>query len=140
VGESQGEGKAKYVYVTTVALILLIGICLRLSFGPLLFPIPNIVAWPVGGVFPLIGSMIFNKWHGLKDKIYGGELVTQGIYDHIRHPHYSSIILIMFGASFLTQSLLVLSFAILNVIILNQAAKEEEEYLIKNTKLYTRNI
>ena len=127
----QREEKAKYVYLTIIVFVLLIGVCLRLFFGPFLFPIPNIVAWLVGGIFFLAGSIISYQWHKLKDKIYEGKLVTEGIYAHIRHPHYSSIILMMFGASFLLQSLLVFLFAILNVIILNQAAKKEEEYLIK---------
>ena len=129
--EDQKEEKAKYLYITIVVLILSIGVCLRLFFGPFLFPIPKIVAWSVGGIFFLVGSIISNQWHKLKDEIYKGKLVTEGIYAHIRHPHYSSIILMMFGASFLLQSLLVFLFAILNVIILNQAAKEEEDYLIK---------
>jgi protein-S-isoprenylcysteine O-methyltransferase Ste14 len=130
-GKDQREEKAKYVYMTMVALILLIGFCLRLFLGPLLFSIPNILAWSVGIVFLLISSIIFNQWHKLKDRIYRGELVTEGIYKYVRHPHYSSIILMMFGVSFLLQSLLILLFAILNTIILNRAAKEEEEYLIK---------
>jgi len=89
------------------------------------------VAWSVGGVFLLVGSIIFIQWHKLKEEIYKGVLVTKGIYEHIRHPHYLSIILMMFGASFFLQSLWVLIFAILNVIILNEAARKEEDYLIK---------
>ncbi|MCF3653254.1 MAG: isoprenylcysteine carboxylmethyltransferase family protein [Aigarchaeota archaeon] len=129
--ESQRKEEAKYVYMTTVVLILLIGFCLRLFFGPLLFPITDVVAWSIGGIFLLISSIISYQWHKLKGKIYEGKLVTEGIYAYIRHPHYSSIILMIFGISFLLQSLLVFLFAILNVIILNQAAKEEEGYLIK---------
>ena len=92
--------KAKYVYTAIVVFIFLTGVYVKLFFGPLLFPIPNIVAWSVGGVFLLVGSIIFIQWHKLKEEIYKGVLVTKGIYEHIRHPHYLSIILMMFGASF----------------------------------------
>jgi len=125
------EEKAKYVYASIVVFILLTGVYVRLFFGPFLFPVPNIVAWSVGGVFLLVGSILFIQWHKLKDEIYKGVLVTKGVYEYIRHPHYSSIILMMFGASFLLQSLLVILFAISNVVILNEAARKEEDYLIK---------
>jgi protein-S-isoprenylcysteine O-methyltransferase Ste14 len=125
------EEKAKYVYAATVVFILLAGVYVRLFFGPFLFPLPNIVAWSVGGVFFFVGSILFIKWRKLKDEIYKGTLVTKGVYEHIRHPHYSSIILMAFGVSFLLQSLLFLLFAIFNVIVLNEVARKEEDYLIK---------
>jgi protein-S-isoprenylcysteine O-methyltransferase Ste14 len=129
--ENRKKEKANYVYITIIVLILSICLCLRLFFGSFLFPIPNIVAWLVGGVLFLVGFVISNRWHKFSHKIYSGKLVTEGIYEYIRHPHYSSIIVAVFGASFLLQSLPVFLFAVLNVAILNQAAKEEEEYLIK---------
>jgi protein-S-isoprenylcysteine O-methyltransferase Ste14 len=125
------EEKAKYVYAATVVFILLAGVYVRLFFGPFLFPLPNIVAWSVGGVFFFVGSILFIKWRKLKDEIYKGTLVTKGVYEHIRHPHYSSIILMAFGVSFLLQSLLFLLFTIFNVIVLNEVARKEEDYLIK---------
>jgi protein-S-isoprenylcysteine O-methyltransferase Ste14 len=125
------EEKAKYVYAAIVVFILLTSIYVRLFFGPFLFQLPNIVAWSVGGVFFFVGSILFIKWRKLKDEIYKGILVTKGVYEHIRHPHYSSNILMAFGVSFLLQSLLFLLFAILNVIVLNEVARKEEDYLIK---------
>lgn len=85
----------------------------------------------MGVVFFFVGSILFIKWRKLKDEIYKGTLVTKGVYEHIRHPHYSSIILMAFGVSFLLQSLLFLLFAIFNVIVLNEVARKEEDYLIK---------
>uniref|UniRef100_A0A7J3X4Y1 Isoprenylcysteine carboxylmethyltransferase family protein n=1 Tax=Thermofilum pendens TaxID=2269 RepID=A0A7J3X4Y1_THEPE len=53
------------------------------------------------------------------------------MYARVRHPHYSSTILLVLGAALLPQSLPALLFAILNVVILYRAAKEEEEHLLE---------
>ena len=125
-----GKERAGRVYIAVVALVLLTSTYLRVLLGPLL-PIPNAVAWPAGGVLLLVGFTISHRWHRLKARIYAGELVTEGVYAHVRHPHYSSIILMVLGAALLLQSLPALLFAILNVAILYQAAKEEEEHLLE---------
>ncbi len=119
------------IYGILTVLIFGIGIGLRLFFGPLLFPIPDEVAWLIGGIVILTGLAIYGWWTSFWRKKYRGELVTEGLYKYMRHPHYSSIIVVMFWVSFLFQSLIILLFSIFTVFGLNQAAKEEEEHLIK---------
>jgi len=119
------------LYIISTVLVFVIGISLRLFFGPFLFPIPDMAVWLIGGAALLIGLVIWWWWTTFWHKKYRGQLVTEGMYKYIRHPHYSSIIVGMFGISFLFQSLIILLFAFFNVLVLNQAAKEEEKHLIK---------
>ncbi len=123
--------KCHLLYIISTLLVFTIGISLRLFSGPFLFPIPNIAAWLIGSILLLIGLTIFGWWHHFRHKIYEGKLVTEGVYRYIRHPHYSSIIVGMFGVSFLFQSMIFLLFSFFTVSGLNQHAKEEEEHLIK---------
>ncbi len=119
------------IYISSIASVILLGVYFRVIYGPIFFPLPIVVAFFGGVVLVLCGGVMSFKWHELKDRIYSGELVTEGLYKYVRHPHYSSIILSVFGISLLLQSLLIFLFALLNTIILNEAAKREEKYLIK---------
>jgi len=67
--ENQRKEEAKYVYMTTIALILLIGFCLRLFFSLFYSPITDVVAWSIGGILLLISSTISYQWHKLKGNI-----------------------------------------------------------------------
>ena len=122
--ERKEEFASKFIYISSIASVILLGVYFRVIFGPIFFPLPTlIVAFFVGIWLVLCGGVMSFKWHELKDRIYSGELVTEGLYKYVRHPHYSSIILSMFGISPLLQSLLIFLFALLNTIILNEAAK-----------------
>ena len=129
--ERKEEFASKFIYISSIASVILLGVYFRVIFGPIFFPLPTLVAFFVGIWLVLCGGVMSFKWHELKDRIYSGELVTEGLYKYVRHPHYSSIILSMFGISPLLQSLLIFLFVLLNTIILNEAAKREEEHLIK---------
>lgn len=119
------------IFVALTLLVFAIGIGLRLFFGPLLFPILDVVAWLIGGAALLAASAVRLWWTTLRHRRPRGELITEGIYKHIRHPDYCSVIGTMFGASFLFQSLVILLFSVFTVFVFNQAAKEEEGHLIK---------
>lgn len=58
-------------------------------------------------------------------------LVTHGIYAHIRHPIGLSVILFVIGLFFIVPNLLSLLNLMCNVIVYNSKANFEEQYLLK---------
>ena len=94
--------------------------------------IPQLVAWTVGGMVLLCGVMLFAWWKNFWGKQNKGQLVTQGIYRYIRHPHYSSIIMICIGGAILSTYLSIfLITAVIVVSLFYWAAVREERELIK---------
>jgi len=85
----------------------------------------------------------FNIQPKLKE---GCQLVTTGAYNYIRHPMYTSVIIMMFAVLVSTPTLLELSFfSILIMVLVLKAKREErlwcghdEEYIVykKRTKLF----
>ena len=65
----------------------------------------------------------FNIQPKLKD---GCKLVTSGAYNYIRHPMYSSVILMMFGVLVASPTLLLFFFFVLLIVVLVLKAKREE--------------
>lgn len=112
-------------------LFVLISLIFRIFFGSLFFPIPFVISGMIGGTVLFIGSLIWWKWTKLWRDRDGEQLVTRGLYEHVRHPHYLSIIVISLGIVFLMQSLVFLVFTLLTGIGLNRGAKKEEKHLIK---------
>ena len=64
-------------------------------------------------------------------KTYKGQLVTIGIFQHIRHPHYTSLLIIGFGLALFFYSLAALLIAIIAVPIMIWSIVDEEKILIK---------
>mgnify|MGYP001027205471 CR=1 FL=1 len=94
--------------------------------------IPELVARAVGGILLLYGVVLFAWWKNFWRKQYKGQLVTQGIYRYIRHPHYSSIIMLCLGGAILSSYLV--SFLIVAPIAISffyWGAVREERELIK---------
>ncbi|MHA3771237.1 methyltransferase family protein [Verrucomicrobiota bacterium sgz303538] len=58
-----------------------------------------------------------------------GQLVTTGIYAHIRHPLYASVIATGFGWAFLWRSWPALILAAVQALFLREKAKQEEKRL-----------
>lgn len=103
----------------------------RVIYGPFLFPIPLVVALVFGGVLLFLGVVIWWMWSKLWREKTKGQLATQGLYRHVRHPHYLSIIVISFGVTFLIQSLIFLTCTLLTGVALFREAKKEEKQLIE---------
>jgi protein-S-isoprenylcysteine O-methyltransferase Ste14 len=97
---------------------------------------------PYGYSFLISGVILFvlaNKVHGSTNKLKltasskpnnSAKLVTSGIYSYIRHPIYSSFILISIGTAFLIGTLGSLVVAIASLIFYYSKSIYEEELLI----------
>jgi protein-S-isoprenylcysteine O-methyltransferase Ste14 len=118
-----------------------------IHYAPLLFiiligpitPIYGVWKLPVDVFFSIffgivlffIGAFIYLKWEMFWFKTYKGQLVTSGIFRRIRHPHYTSLIIICFGLAFFFNSLLAIYSAFISVPIMIISIIDEEKLLIK---------
>lgn len=101
----------------------------------------------VGFIIMLIG-MGFNifvrrelgkNWVPLSKTTEGQELVTSGIYSKIRHPFYTSILILFLGVAVMAWNLYALLFFILFIIaLLFRIKKEEKELIAKFGDKYRR--
>ena len=131
-----------------------------IHYAPLLFIIlvgpitPIYGAWklPVDVFFSIVfgiilfflGAFIYLKWEMFWFKTYKGQLVTSGIFRYIRHPHYTSLIIICFGLAFFFNSLLAFYSALICIPIMIISIADEERLLIKQYgveyKIYMRKV
>jgi protein-S-isoprenylcysteine O-methyltransferase Ste14 len=91
----------------------------------------TIISIFIGFIVFIIGTFIYFKWEIFWQKHYHGQLVTDGIFLYIRHPHYTSLIIIGFGLAFFFQSIATLIIAIISVPIMILSIYDEEKLLIK---------
>jgi len=75
----------------------------------------------------------FNIQPNIKE---GCILITSGIYKWVRHPMYSSVILMMLGIFIATPSLVMFVLFVLLVIVLLLKAKREESLWLRHDSLY----
>ena len=110
---------------------IIVGCILSYFFGLLQLPLPQIISLIVGGIVLFSGLFIVAKWAVFWRKEYKGQLITHGIYEYVRHPHYLSVFLVFFGPPILFRSIVALLFAALLLPLTPKGLKEEEEHLIK---------
>jgi len=84
-----------------------------------------------GLIIFLIGTFVYFKWEFFWYKTYKGQLVTNGIFNYIRHPHYTSLIIIGFGLALFFYSLFALAIASIAIPIIIWSIIDEEKHLIK---------
>jgi protein-S-isoprenylcysteine O-methyltransferase Ste14 len=84
-----------------------------------------------GIIIFLIGTYIYFKWEIFWYKTFKGQLVTTGIFSYIRHPHYTSLIIIGFGLALFFYSIFALVIAIVAIPIIVWSIIDEEKHLIK---------
>ena len=94
-------------------------------------PIDFIYSVILGFVIFFLGAIVYFKWEIFWEKTYKGQLVTSGIFQHIRHPHYSSLLIIGFGLALFFCSWATLFIAIIAVPIMIWSIFDEEKLLIK---------
>jgi len=75
----------------------------------------------------------FNIQPNIKE---GCILITSGIYKWVRHPMYSSVILMMLGIFMATPSLVMFVLFILLIMVLLLKAKREESLWLRHDTLY----
>ena len=84
-----------------------------------------------GIIIFLLGTFVYFKWEIFWHKRYHGQLVTDGIFRYIRHPHYTSLIIVGFGLAFFFYSIVALFIAVIAIPIMIWSIFDEEKLLIK---------
>lgn len=79
----------------------------------------------------LLGTYLYFKWEMLWQKTYKGQLVTKGIFQYIRHPHYTSLLIIGFGLALFFYSSAALLIAVIAIPIMVGSIIDEEKHLKK---------
>lgn len=118
------------VHYSPLLLIILIG-PLTGIFGVWKLPI-NMIYSIIGGiVIFFVGTYVYFKWEIFWHKTYKGQLVTVGIFQYIRHPHYTSLLIVGFGLALFFYSLAALFISFIAVPIMIWSIFDEEKLLIK---------
>ena len=118
------------VHYSPLLLIIMIG-PLTAIFGVWKLPIDMTISIFSGIIIFLLGTYVYFKWEIFWKKTYKGQLVTGGIFQYIRHPHYVSILIVGFGLALFFYSLSALIIAFLAIPIMIWSIFDEEKLLIK---------
>jgi protein-S-isoprenylcysteine O-methyltransferase Ste14 len=118
------------VHYAPLLLIILIG-PLTAYYGVWQLPIPLLVSIILGSIVFLLGTFVYFKWEIFWHKTYKGQLVTGGIFQYIRHPHYTSVLIVGFGLALFFYSLFALVIAVLAIPIMIWSIIDEEKVLTK---------
>jgi len=118
------------VHYAPLLLMIMIG-PLTILYDVWKMPLDWWVAIAIGIIIFLLGSFVYFKWEIYWHKTYKGQLVTEGIFKHIRHPHYASLLIIGFGLAVFFNSYAALLIAIIAVPIMIWSIIDEEKLLIK---------
>ena len=118
------------IHYSPLLLAILIG-PLTAIYGVWEIPIDKITSIIAGIIIFLIGTYVYFKWEIFWHKTYKGQLVTGGIFQYIRHPHYTSLLIVGFGLAFFFYSLFALTIAIIAIPLMMWSIIDEEKLLIK---------
>jgi protein-S-isoprenylcysteine O-methyltransferase Ste14 len=118
------------VHYAPLLLIILIG-PLTAYYGVWALPIPLLVSVILGIIVFLLGAFVYFKWEIFWHKTYKGQLVTGGIFQYIRHPHYTSVLIVGFGLALFFYSLFALAIAIIAIPIMIWSIIDEEKVLTR---------
>jgi len=100
-------------------------------YGIWRMPINILISIFLGIIIFLIGTFVYFKWEIFWHKTFKGQLVTEGIFRHVRHPHYTSLIIIGFGLAFFFYSTAALLIAVIAIPIMIWSIIDEEKHLVK---------
>ena len=118
------------VHYAPLLLIILIG-PLTAYYAVWEIPLPKGLIVILGCIIFLLGAFVYFKWEIFWHKTYKGQLVTRGIFQYIRHPHYTSLLIIGFGLALFFYSVFALVIAIIAIPIMIWSIFDEEKLLIK---------
>jgi len=131
------------IHYAPLLLIILIG-PLTAFYGVWEIPLDKFVAVVTGVIVFFLGAFIYFKWEIFWRETYKGQLVINGIFRRIRHPHYTSLLIVGFGLAFFFYSLFALAIAIIAIPIMIWSILDEEKLLIKQYgeeyKKYMENV
>ncbi|MCD6109032.1 MAG: isoprenylcysteine carboxylmethyltransferase family protein [Thermoplasmata archaeon] len=91
----------------------------------------DIISIVSGCILLICGYTIFISWSIFWTKNYHGQLITTGPFKHVRHPHYTSILILGFGLALFSNSSLALIIAITAIPIMIISIIDEEKELIR---------
>ena len=118
------------VHYAPLLLIIMIG-PLTAMYNIWRLPIPLILSIILGVIIFLSGTFLYFKWEIYWHKNYKGQLIINGIFKKIRHPHYTSLLIIGFGLAFFFYSLATMLIALIAIPIMIWSIIDEEKLLIK---------
>lgn len=118
------------VHYAPILLIILAG-PLTAIYGVWEMPTNKIATIIAGMLVFLIGTFVYFKWEIFWERTYKGQLVTDGIFQYMRHPHYTSLLIVGFGLAFFFFSLFALLIAVIAIPIMIWSIVDEEKLLIK---------
>jgi protein-S-isoprenylcysteine O-methyltransferase Ste14 len=118
------------VHYAPLLLIILIG-PLTAFYGVWEIPLPKLFTILLGILVFLLGTYVYFKWEIFWHKTYKGQLVTGGIFQHIRHPHYTSVLIVGFGLALFFYSIAAFLIAIIAIPIMIWSILDEEKVLVK---------
>jgi protein-S-isoprenylcysteine O-methyltransferase Ste14 len=118
------------IHYAPLLLIILLG-PLTAYYGVWEIPLPRLFVIILGCAVFLLGAFVYFKWEIFWHRTYKGQLVTGGIFQYIRHPHYTSVLIVGFGLALFFYSILALAIAVIAIPIMLWSIFDEEKVLIK---------
>jgi protein-S-isoprenylcysteine O-methyltransferase Ste14 len=118
------------VHYAPLILIFLIG-PLTAFYGVWEIPADKLAVIIIGIIIFLLGAFVYFKWEIFWHRTYHGQLVTEGIFRHIRHPHYASLLIVGFGLALFFYSVFALAIAFIAVPIMIWSIIDEEKLLTR---------
>jgi len=111
-------------------LILFIGPLTALK-GIWQVPLPFFPTIIIGILIFLGGTVLYFQWERHWHTTYKGQLVTNGIFKHLRHPHYTSLLIIGYGLALFFYSIAAVIIATIAVPLMIWSIVDEEKKLVK---------
>ena len=118
------------VHYAPLLLIILLG-PLTGIYGIWKLPLDMWFSVIFGIIVFLLGAFVYFKWEIFWHKTYHGQLVTNGIFRYIRHPHYTSLLIVGFGLAFFFYSIVAFFVAVIAIPIMIWSIYDEEKLLVK---------
>lgn len=113
-----------------MTLVIFLGVVFPGDWKHLAVIAVGLVLFIVGGYFGIAGVMVLGKNRtAFPRPRSGSQLVQTGIYAHVRHPLYTSVMLVSLGWALIWQSAVALVAALALVPFLHAKARREERWL-----------
>ena len=126
-----------YFLVSVQYLLAFVLLFLNSSFTSKTVPLSIFLVGFIIGIYAIYNNKLhnFNIIPEIKD---GAELVTHGIYGHIRHPMYFSVALMMLGVIIFNLNIINITIYLLLLLSLFLKANKEEKLWSKKTSNYKK--
>jgi protein-S-isoprenylcysteine O-methyltransferase Ste14 len=118
------------VHYSPTLLIIMIGPMTSI-FDIWKIPISLLFSIILGIIVFLLGTIVYFKWEIHWTKTYKGQLVIDGIFKYVRHPHYTSILIVNFGLAFFFYSTAALFISAISIPLMIWSIFDEEKLLIR---------